>query len=176
MSRFQVRTPADQVIDDVIELMAARAKEVLEAWNVFSSNLSAEDYRLFKSTIRKGLIPHIKSYKLCGISNICLDHTRTTSWSPESNALDPSPQDTVYQFFPKKELNDFLEELAVSAYGSIQTKLKAETEQGVLSSLRIVFRCVLGDYLYFNPLCGHTELCVCSVAAHSSPWWHRTRQ
>jgi hypothetical protein len=176
MSRFQVRISADQVIDDVIDLMAARAKEVLEAWNVFSSSLSAEDYRLFKNAIRKSLIPHIKSYKLCGVSNICVDHTRTTSWSPESNPLDPSPQDTVYQFFPKKELNDFLEELAVCAYGSIQTKLKTETEAGVLSSLRIVFRCVLGDYLYFNPLCGHTELCVCSVTAHSSPWWHKARQ
>jgi hypothetical protein len=175
MSRFQVRTPADQVIDDVINLMAARAKEVLEAWNVFSSNLSSDEYRLFQDAIRRSLIPHVKSYKLCGVSNICVDHTRTTSWSPESNTPDPSPQDTVYQFFPKKEMNDFLEDISVEAFKSIAGKLKPETEEGALSSLRIVFRCVLGDYLYFNPVCGHTELCVCSVAAQTSPWWHRAK-
>ena len=175
MVRYQVRTPADQVIDDVIDLMAGRAKEVLDAWNVFSSNLSDQDYKLFKAAIRNTLVPHVKSYKLCGVSNICVDHTKSTSISPELRASDANPQDTVYQFFPRKELNDFLDDLAVNGFESLRKVLKPGVEEGVLSSLCIVFRCVLGDYLYFNPLCGHTELCSCSVASHSSPWWHRTK-
>jgi len=141
-ARYQIRTPADQVIDDVIGLMAARAKEVLEAWDVFDTK-------------------------------ICLDQTRSTSLSPESHVLDANPQDMVYQLFPRKDLEDFLDELATRSCESLKPLLKPDTEQGVFSTLRLVFRCVLGDYLYFNPLCGHTELCTCSVAARSSPWWHR---
>ena len=175
MERYQVRTPADQVIENVIELMAARAKEVLEAWDVFSSKLSEEQYKFFKTAIRNSMIPHVKGYKLCGVSNICVDHAKSISMSPDSKALDANPQDTVYQFFPRKDLKDFLDDLAVIGFQSIKGILKDGVEEGVISSLRIVFRCVLGDYLYFNPLCGHTELCSCSVAAHSSPWWHKAK-
>ena len=172
-ARYQIRTPADQVIDDVIGLMAARAKEVLEAWDVFDTKLSVQDYDRFRKEIRNILLPYVKSYKLCGVSSICLDQTRSTSLSPESHVLDANPQDMVYQLFPRKDLEDFLDELATRSCESLKPLLKPDTEQGVFSTLRLVFRCVLGDYLYFNPLCGHTELCTCSVAARSSPWWHR---
>jgi len=161
------------VIDDVIGLMASKAKEVLEAWNLFDSKLSDEHYNLFRKEIRDTIAPYVTTYKLCGISSVCLDQARSTPWSFESHALDASPQDMVYQLFPRKELDDFLEELAIRSCDSLRPLLKSDGEQAALSILQAIFRCVLGDYLYFNPLCGHTELCSHSVVARSSPWWHK---
>jgi hypothetical protein len=174
MARFQVRTGADQVIEDVIDLMASRAKEILEAWNVFQTDLSDKNYITFKNAIHNNLKPYVKSYKLCGVSSICLDHSRNTELSPPTHVLDANPDDTVYQFFPRKDLDTFLENLAICGRDSLQRFLKPGTDEGVLSTLRVVFRCVLGDYLYFNPLCGNTDLCKCSVMAKEEPWWHKS--
>jgi hypothetical protein len=173
MVGYQIRTPPDMVFDDFIRLMTDRAKEVLRVWNVFASEPSDNDWNRFKQEIGNAITPYLKNYSLCGVSSVCLDHARRTTWSiNESHSLNATPRDMVYQLFPRKELEAFLEELVTRAYEVLKSSLKSAREEDVHSLLRVIFRSTLGDFLYFNPDCGHTELCTYSVLAHSSPWWH----
>jgi hypothetical protein len=173
MARYQIRTPENMTINDVIFAMNARAREVLQAWNFFESSPSGDDWDHLSSTIRGYLDLYVKNYKLCGISSICLDHVKSTPWSPDSHALDATPQDMIYQLLPRTELDDFLKELTTRFYHALMPLLKANHEEEVVSIVQAVFQNVLAGYLYYNPLCGFTELCTYSALAYNSPVWHR---
>ncbi len=169
MARYQIRTPENVVLEDVVEEMANKAWDVLRAWDVFEPG-SQPSVDEFRRSIGEAIAPFIKSYKLCGRSNICLEGMETTAWSSQSHALDACPWDLVYHLFPRKDLDDFLVALATKASRSIEPSLKPETGPGVISSLLAVFQCVLGQYLYVNPVCGKTELCVYSTSAPVASW------
>jgi hypothetical protein len=176
MARYQIRTPADTFISDVIKLMAARAKEALTASDAFLVEPTADQWDDFAESLWECMESHVKAYKLCGVSNVCSEHIKSTSWSNEHHALDAAPDDMIYQLFPRKELNAFLEDLVSNAAESLKPVMKANANEDIDSTLQIVFRCVLGDFLYFNPICGQTELCSCSVQAPASPWWRRRKE
>jgi hypothetical protein len=173
MARYQIRTPANIFIDDIIVGMIAKAKEALNESHFFDTSPSARDWCRAMKVLNHHAELYIKSYKLCGVSSICLDHAKKTSWAPGSPELNATTQDNVYQLLPRAELDQFLEEMVGRFYDSLKSLLKQNDKEEIFSLLRTAFRAVLADYLYFNPFCGHTELCTYSVMAHSSPWWHR---
>src|SRR3990172_2439772 len=163
MARYQLRTPENVVIEDVIDEMAGKAWQILEAWDVFEAEkFPAQSYSHFREHLSSATAPYIRAYKLCGTFNICLEEVTGTPWAIEVHSLDACPSDLVYHLFPKTELDDFLNDIAEKAADAIRSLLKPETERGVLSTLRVVFRCVLGNYLYYSPICGEAELCVYS--------------
>lgn len=175
MARYQIRTPENCLLEDVVERMAEKSWEVLEAWNVFRRPSTQEDIRHFKLATHQALEPYIRTYKLCGVSNVCSEKLQSTPWAFEAHSLDASPWDLVYHLFPKDGLEEFLEDLSWKALQSIRDFLKPDMETGTLSMLRIVFRYVLGEYMFYNPVCGKTDLCVYSSSAPIEPWKREER-
>ena len=82
MARYQIRTRDDKGIGDVIDEMARKAWEILKAWDVFLET-EQHTYEAFRSQVRRAIVPYIKTYKLCGLSNICLDEVTSGPWSSE---------------------------------------------------------------------------------------------
>jgi hypothetical protein len=170
MARYQIRTHENQVIEDVIQIMAAKTWGILIAWEVFRKEPTEKDYSDFHQSIFLRMVPFVRSYKLCGFSNICLDETRGTSWAPPSHDLDPQPRDLIYHLFPPKGSEEFLDGLSKSGFESISNLIKPEMLEQVQSILKTAFRAILGEHLYFNPLCGKTELCVYSSSSPQKVW------
>jgi hypothetical protein len=171
MARYQIRTPENMVLEDVIVQMSKQVTEVLQAWKFFQVPSHEEWEHLATGVIREYFHLYVKSYRLCGISNICLDHLKTTPWSPESHVLDATPRDMIYQLLPRTELNGFLDELVTRFYHSVRMYLKPGNEEEILSTLSVVMQNVLASYLYYNPLCGLTELCTYSAVSRRAPAW-----
>ena len=170
MARYQIRTTEHQLLEDIVELMSDKSWQILKAWEVFQTDPTTQDFNRFRKSIYLKLIPAVKSYKLCGLSNICLDATEGTPWAPPSHAMDASPRDFIYNLFPGNGLEDFLDGLTEAALKSITNFINPEMLEEVHSILKTAFRTILGEYLYFNPLCGKTELCVYSMSAPQKTW------
>lgn len=143
--------------------MAGKSWEILLAWKVFEAEPDATLFEKFSSDLTTHIIPFVRSYKLCGLSNICLDSTGQGPWAGPAQELQPAPMDLVYHLFPGKDLEEFLSQLAEAGTQAVGSLVKKDRKHLVNSLLRTTFRTILGEYLYTNPLCGKTELC-----AHSS--------
>lgn len=171
MARYQIRTPENVTVEDVIHQMASCAWSVLRAWDAFLPSQATDTaFKHFEDGIRITLDPCIKTYKLCGLSNICLEEVKSTPWSAESHVMDAAPQDLVYHLYPGADPDGFLTRLSSGSFESIQTCVKPEFKHQTLSTLRAVFQEVMGLYLYLNPVCGKTELCIFSASAPTEPW------
>jgi hypothetical protein len=92
-----------------------------------------------------------------------LDSTGQGPWGNPGQELQAEPTDLVYHLFPGKDLEEFLNQLAEAGTQSVTPLLKKDWKHQVKSLLRTTFRTILGEYLYSNPLCGKTELCVHST-------------
>lgn len=171
MARYQIRTPENMELEDVVDQMASCAWGVLKAWDAFLPGKVTENaYKQFREAIREALDPCVKTYRLCGLSNICVDEVKSTPWSAESHVLDAAPQDLVYHLYPGANPDGFLTRLSSGSFETLEPITRPEFKEQALSSLRVVFREVLGLYLYFNPACGKTELCALSVSSPTEPW------
>jgi hypothetical protein len=169
MARYQIRTRDEKQIEDVIDEMAINAWQVLKAWEVFQG-IHENSYQPFRHALKIAVAPYLHTYKLCGLSNICLDGVIAGPWASDAHSLEACPWDLVYHLFPKPGLEEFLTEITFNAVNSIRHLLKPDTEEGVTSSVRVVFRCILANYLFENPICGKTELCVYSSMAPLNTW------
>lgn len=171
MARYQIRTPENMALEDVVDQMATCAWGVLKAWDAFLPEAATEkNYEVFHKAIHDNLDPCVKTYRLCGLSNICVDEVKSTPWSQESHVLDAAPQDLVYHLYPGANPDAFLTRLSEGSFEAIAAVTRPEFKDQALSSLRIVFREVIGLYLYYNPACGKTELCALSSTAPTEPW------
>ncbi len=165
MARYQIRIHEDQVLEDIIQILATKTWGILKAWEVFRKEPESKDFDDFRTSIYLDMVPFIKSYRLCGYSHICLDEAEGTPWAPPAQSLTASPRDLVYQLFPGVGLEQFLDGLSQAAMESIQDLLKPELKEEVRSLIKTAFRTILGEYLFFNPACGKTELCVYSSSS-----------
>lgn len=173
MGRYQVRIPEALDFDAMLGRMAGHCIEILKAWDLFDpSKISAASYGELDRCIRETIVPYVKTYKLCGVSNICSDHLQTTNWVNDDQ-VNPSPTDMIHQLFIPGGLEEFIQKMAEASLNHLTPSLRANTREQTLSILCSVFRCVLGEYVFYNPICGKTELCTCSVLAPRSPWWRR---
>lgn len=171
MARYQIRTPIEKVIDDVVNELAEKAWGFLKTWNSSDfAEASETDFRLFRDGVRRCMSDRVKTYKLCGLSNVCLDELTATPWAEEEHVLEADPRDHVYHLFPSRDLGEFLKELALDSIGAVGHLLGPNAAQEALSTLYIVFRSALGEYLYYNRVCGKTELCIYSSSAPVNPW------
>jgi hypothetical protein len=173
MSRYQVRIPDSLDLDSIFGRMALHCVEILRAWDLLDpTKMSPENLEQLKQHICKAIMPYVKTYKLCGLSNICTDHLQTTNYVPDDQ-INSAPSDTIHQLFIPESLDEFIEKMAESTRNHLSSRLTEKSADQTMSILCSVFRCVLGEHVFFNPVCGKTELCVCSVQAPKSPWWRR---
>jgi hypothetical protein len=170
MPRYQIRTPDEEVIEDVIGSLSGTTWRILKAWDVFEAGTSSKDFENFHRAISRQIDPYIKTYRLCGLSNICLDEAEKTEWSPAIDSLQASPRDLVYHLFPGNGLEFFLDRLVTAAIDSLKERIKPELMEEVRSLMKTAFRAVLGQYIYSNPSCGKTELCVYSSSSPQKVW------
>ena len=170
MARYQIRTPDNQNIEDMIDTLAETTWRILRAWDVFVAGTDSKDFKKFHRAISHQIDPQVRVYRLCGYSNICLDEAEKTEWAPAVDTLEASPRDLIYHLFPGKGLEHFLDRLVKEAMESLQGKIKPELIEEVRSILKTAFRAVLGQYVYSNSLCGKTDLCVYSSSSPQKVW------
>lgn len=161
MTRYQIRT-SDNSLEDVLGEMATAG------WEAMASHLIADphekDRQNFRKSIVNTILPYLRAFRLCGKSNICLDEVRIAPLAENDKKVDVNPWDLVYHLFFRGNAQEFVEVLAFEAVESVKHLLSKDSQpafEAVCSSLSST----LGKYLYFNPVCGHTELCVFSGSA-----------
>ena len=157
-------------MEDVIDTLAETTWRILKAWDVFVACTNSNDFESFHRAISDEMEPDLRTYRLCGYSNICLDEAQKTEWAPAVDTLQASPRDLVYHLFPGKGLEHFLDRLVNGAMDSLQEKIKPELMEEVRSILKTAFRAVLGQYIYSNSLCGKTDLCTYSSSSPQKVW------
>jgi hypothetical protein len=172
MARYQIRTPVEKVIEDVVNEMTEKAWEILKTWNPSDFTRASDvDFYLFRNRVRRCMSGRVKTYKLCGLSNVCLDEVTSTPWAEDEHVLEADARDHVYHVVASHDLEEFLKELALDSLEAVgHLLLGPNSVQEALSTLCIVFRSVLGEYLYYNRICGKTELCIYSSSAPVNAW------
>jgi hypothetical protein len=168
MARYQIRTP--DYLEDIITRMAEQSWLTLRTWQIMEEDGTTRDLTEFRTAIRDAIAARVRTYKRCGVSNVCTDHLKSTPWSPESHVLDANPYDRVYHVFPKTDLESFLVEITSKSVAAIKKFLKPDHENEACTMLSAVFKLLLSEYLYTDPLCGKVELCVYSSSAPVSIW------
>ena len=167
MARYQLRTP--DYLEDIITEMAEQGWKTLKIWSVLKP-MTEKDFSHFRRALRNAMATRIRTYKLCGLSNICTDHLKNTPWSPALHILDANPYDRIYHVFPLTNLNDFLAEITSKSILSIERLIDPDQEEEACTMLSAIFKLVLGKYLYVDPVCGKTEFCVYSSSAPTEIW------
>jgi hypothetical protein len=172
MARYQIRTPVEKDMEDVVNEMTEKAWEILKTWNPSDFTRASDvDFYAFCNRVRRFLSGRVKTYKLCGLSNVCLDEVTSTPWAEDEHVLEAEPRDHVYHVVPSRDLDEFLKELALNSLEPVRHLLHGPNSlEEALSTLSIVFRSVLGKYLYYNRICGKTELCIYSSSAPVNAW------
>lgn len=171
MARYQIRTP--DYLEDIITRMAEQSWLTLRTWGIMEEDGTTRDFSDFRAAIRDALAERVRTYELCGLSNVCTDHLKSTPWSPENHVLDANPYDRVYHLFPKADLESFLAEVTSKSFEAIAKLIKQNHEDEACTMLSAIFKLILSDYLYVDPLCGKVELCVYSSSAPVSIWKKR---
>jgi hypothetical protein len=92
------------------------------------------------------------------------------SVAPQSHVLDANPYDRIYHLFPVTDLDGFLTEVTSKTISAITNILKPDHEKEANSMLSAVLKLILSQYLYVDPVCGKTELCVYSSSAPTNIW------
>jgi hypothetical protein len=168
MARYQIRTP--DYLEDIITSMAEQSWLTLRTWGILEDDGTTRDFTEFRAAIRDAFAARVRTYKLCGLSNVCTDHLKSTSWSPENHVLDANPYDRIYHLFPKTDLESFLAEVTSKSSEAIAKLLKPHHEDEATTMLSAIFKLILSEHLYVDSLCGKVELCVYSSSAPISIW------
>lgn len=171
MPRYQIRIPEGMEIEDFINELSAKAWQMLSTApeNVTLPAQKDDIYREFRAKVMDTFVPVVKSFRLCGLSNICSEKIESTELSLESHVLEASPTDKIYQFFIKDSLKEFLDTLSHDSLGPLEP-YTAKSIKSAQELVRLAFHEVLGEYLYDCPTCGKTELCICSQSAPEPVW------
>lgn len=171
MARYQIRTP--DYLEDIVTRMAEQSWLTLRTWQIMEEDGNTRDFSEFRRAIHNAFDGRVRTYKLCGLSNVCTDHLESTPWSPESHVLDANPYDRVYHLFPKTDLESFLNEVTSRSIATIAKFIRPEHEHEACTMLSAVYKLILSEYLYVDPICGKVELCVYSSSAPISIWQKR---
>lgn len=172
MPRYQIRIPEGMEIEDFIHELSAKAWQMLTvAPEKLSLPPQKDDvYQQFRKKVLDCFVPVVKSFRLCGLSNICSEKLESTELSLDSHVLEASPTDKIYQFFIQDTLHDFLEDLSRESVLPLQPYFQENGTESATTLVHLAFHEVLGEYLYDCPTCGKTELCVCSQSAPEPVW------
>ncbi|HSP07111.1 MAG TPA: hypothetical protein VLR94_08030, partial [Acidobacteriota bacterium] len=140
------------------------------AWDAVSKEMdvqedSTRDRAVFFRSVAQSVLPYVRTFRLCGLSNICLDEVYSAPLSAQPEKVDANPWDLVYHIFYRGDAEEFVDGIAFEAIESIKGLLKTGRSRAVFAAVESALRNVLGKYLYYSPICGRTELCVFSGSA-----------
>ena len=164
MSRYQIRTPEKKALEDVLQEMASAAWDAVSK-DIDVQEVSPSDRAVFFRSVTQAILPYVRTFRLCGLSNICLDEVYSAPLSAQPGKVDVNPWDLVYHIFYRGDAEEFVDGIAFEAIESIKGLLKTGRSRPVFVAVESALRNVLGKYLYYSPVCGHTELCIFSGSA-----------
>lgn len=167
MSRYQIRTPEEKALEDVLNEMVAAGWEAARP-HLKVNPPNVKDREAFSKSIFNTIMPYVRTFRLCGLSNICLDEVYSAPLSKEWAKVDVNPWDLVYHIFYRGDAEEFVEVIGFEAVESI-SRLMKEDSKNAFSDVCAALRGVLGKYLYYSPVCGRTELCVFSSSSPIAP-------
>jgi hypothetical protein len=165
MARYQIRT--EEYLEDIVTKMAEQSWLTLRTWQILETDGTEQDFRNFRNAIRDAIANKVRSYQLCGVSDVCSDRAKRTKWSTDSHV---NPYDRIYHLFPKSDMESFLTELTTQSLPSITKLLKVDHQDEACTMLSAVFKLILSDYLYLDSTCGQPQLCTYSTLAPISIW------
>lgn len=168
MSRYQIRTPEEKALEDVLNEMADVAWQAT-GLQIGAGSVSERDREVFRRSIFQAVLPYVRTFRLCGLSNICMDELYSAPLSEHPEKVDVNPWDLVYHIFYRGDAEEFVDGVTFEAVESIKALLKQGGIRSIFTAVASALRSVLGKYLYFNPICGRTELCVFSGSAPIAP-------
>lgn len=158
MRQFQVRTPQNIVIEDVFVAVTTRLWETIQEYLKPSEN-TAQHYKEFHDRFCSVMIHHIKAFDLCGTSRICS--------SEVVGALGLDYQDRIYHLVIPNNYDAFIDRLAWELLSPLSPYLD-DTSVSLFTLLHAALWRELGAYVYYNSICGKTELCSASLPVN--PW------
>ena len=166
MERYQIRMPRSIVLEDIVSDMTVKA------WLMINNNFDfskrpMDYYGEFHNNVLNKMIELVKAYDTCGSQDQCTDGVDGRPWAT-GPAQVAHRDDCICHLFVTEDLEHFLTDVSLESMDLIKTILKPRTETKVLSTLQMIFRCILGDYLCHNPNCGETDLC--HTAIQIEPW------
>jgi hypothetical protein len=166
MKRYQIRMPRAIVLEDIVSDMTVKA------WLMINNNFDFDKkpmdyYEDFHNVVLNRMVQLIKAYDTCGTQAQCTDGVDTRPWAADPN-LEAHTEDCICHLFVSEDLEQFLGEISIGSMEVITKILKPHTELKVLSTLQMVYRCILSDYLCHNRHCGDTDLC--RTAVQVDPW------
>lgn len=170
MGRYQIRTPENLVIDDVILEMAGKSWDALKHCMNVESPPGKKDFRKFQVSVRDAFLPHVRTFRLCGLSNICLDETVQAPLAEDRKDVDVNPNDLVYHVFLREAPEEFMDSLTQQVFPNVEQWILKGREKSAKDAIRTTFTEVLSHYLYYNEVCGKAELCIYSSSAPVPPW------
>jgi hypothetical protein len=159
MPRYQIRTTKNEGLEKLF------SEVVDKAWTAASQyfdprQMQPEDRDDFISATRTSLRPYISTFDLCGLGTECADEIEGGPW------LDY--EDHVYHLVVPDTFNEFVHQLALSAFHTIQHLPKKNSDQSAYEAIENVFRREFAEHLYYNPACGRIDLC--SDSRPVNPW------
>jgi hypothetical protein len=150
------------VIEDVFIAVTTKVWKTIQKYLKPSEN-TEQHYKEFRDRFCSMMIPHIKAFDLCGTSRICSSEVVGAPW------LDPwlDYQDRIYHLVVPNNYDAFIDGLAWELLTPLRRYLD-DTSVSVFTLLRTDLSRELDAYVYYNPVCGKTELCSASLPVN--PW------
>jgi hypothetical protein len=166
MLRYQIRMPKSIVLEDIVSDMTVKA------WLMINNNFDfskhpMDYYEQFHNQVLTRMVELIKAYDTCGTQDDCTGGIDGKPWAT-GTGQEVHKDDCICHLFVGQELEQFLAEISTASMEIIRPILKPRTVSKVLSTIQMIFRCILGDYLCHNPKCGTTNLCQTAVQIY--PW------
>ncbi len=159
MNRYQLRMNKDEPLEDFFQAMVRNAWEVAKEY-FDPKKMQLEDFSDFEAETRNGLRPFLCTYDLCGLSPECAEEVEGAPW------LDY--EDRIYHLFLPNTFAEFIGQLSFFSFHSVKHLAKPGMEELVREMIAGVFRRHLSQHLYFNPICGHGE--ICNDSRPINPW------
>jgi len=167
MFRYQIRTPENKVLSDVLREIAESGWTAIA--DLFEAReISKEDYTEFEQELIGYMTPNVRAFRLCGMSNICTDLVQSAPLAGErgkETVPDVNPWDLIYHLILRVDVNEFVDGLTTTTLEASRELLKQGARTRAFMALSEAYRAVLKDYVFFNPICGNSELCSFSSSA-----------
>ncbi len=156
---WQLRTPEDQTVRDLVTDLAQAISESLEREIDFCEH-DMEGYRAFEEPVFNALLPYVKRNNTCGKNIVC-----TTGI--ESNSC-PDFDDNIYILHLPKGIDGLIDDVVETALESYWFELDSEALAGLERRSKARVRRILITHLYRNPLCGNHDICM--ISSPVDPW------
>jgi hypothetical protein len=159
MIRLQLRTPADQTIENVIAHLALAVLESVKR-ELDSMEVPTENLQTLEVRVQSAIAPFLHAFDGCGKYPVCREGI-------EGKPV-PDIKDHIYLLHLPNGFDPLMEGILTEVQQSIRLGLNREAVEGLNRRLTFSLQRELDRFLYWNPACGQDE--VCRTSHPVSPW------